>query len=600
MSSDQHRPPTTWKWVLLVLLIALVAGVAISWGWLGPRACTRLVTSSNQVLSKLGWLGLQGLGPQAVPYVIQDLQQRGRAQLWSISRGDGLAKFVAANWQFLSPEQLEEAAPLLLQVELVTRRYYVRGKPIAYDVLQHAVLGLDACHDFVERGEVLEGDEVVASYAMTWAGEALGAPPTGWRTILRASPPGVRSARDGSLVAPGSDAVAKRLQAAGTHNLRISVYLVDDRLSEPLLVGEVTQTITTVASLPDGYFVPVSDPETDRAMKDSLVVEVRVKAMGDQVEFNLSRRGMRLPAAFAGRVVVRVRETGQEVDLGREFSIPAGSWRLLPGRVGISELLPEPGRTYHVQVVLKPDLDCAWLDPTITEYWDGEVASEWLEVGPPPPGQEVERWLKEQPRGALRVQHLLPEVAQAMEKEWEEEWHDWREYGRKIPEVGTRLRKILQAEDDPERRASLVHALGVVGDTESVPLLMGILESPSEDVSVRASAAIFLPALVCADAQKAGQLGELLLRVLESESEDWTLRSAAANGLAILGDPAAVEPLGKVLLGDGDERVREAASRALALFGGPKAKAYLEQALNDESELVRESVAEDPPAGGPR
>jgi len=74
--------------------------------------------------------------------------------------------------------------------------------------------------------------------------------------------------------------------------------------------------------------------------------------------------------------------------------------------------------------------------------------------------------------------------------------------------------------------------------------------------------------------------------------KDPRIRAAAAEALGEVGDPSAIEPLGKALTGDDDSDVREAAAEALGELGLPNAVPILRAGLKDPDSDVREAVVD--------
>jgi len=74
--------------------------------------------------------------------------------------------------------------------------------------------------------------------------------------------------------------------------------------------------------------------------------------------------------------------------------------------------------------------------------------------------------------------------------------------------------------------------------------------------------------------------------------KDPRIRAAAAEALGEVGDPSAIEPLGKALASDADSNVREAAAEALGDVGSPNAIPMLRGGLRDADSDVREAVVD--------
>lgn len=376
-SATEHRRwPKRAAWLLILAVLVLL--VVLFWEWAATEVCLRLATSSNPTMATLGQRGLTWLGSRAVPSLVSWLTSQRTPHRYLA------AHTIGQHWGSLTSEQLRTVAPILLHGSVTIRPYHLPGKPFTYAVWVAPTSQLNSLCDILECVEVLDGSRAVASFEVRrpgWALGPLGPWSTGWRTTLQALPPGIRNSVDGPLAVPGSDEVVRRLQQVGQHAVRITLSMDEARLAQPLRLRQMTQSINTVESLPANYFVPVRDPAVDAVMENLLVPHVQKRA--GSITFG-THGWMSVPTAFAARAVVRIREKGQEFDLDERFCVLAGGYPSgWYGSVRLVDLPLDPGHTYHLQVIFKPDRDGAWLDPRITEYWDGEIESDWVEVTVP-------------------------------------------------------------------------------------------------------------------------------------------------------------------------------------------------------------------------
>jgi HEAT repeat protein len=154
-------------------------------------------------------------------------------------------------------------------------------------------------------------------------------------------------------------------------------------------------------------------------------------------------------------------------------------------------------------------------------------------------GEDILRWLRTRPLqdNPRRIETAPEETAVS--------WDEWVNAGRTIPDIDSRLIKVLEQEEDPVIRSSAGLALGFVGGDESIPPLIRALQSDVPLIAMEAAAA-----------------------------------------LGRLRNPEAVESLGDALKNP-DSNVRANACTALGLLGGEKARAYLKSAEQDDDSFVR-------------
>ena len=147
------------------------------------------------------------------------------------------------------------------------------------------------------------------------------------------------------------------------------------------------------------------------------------------------------------------------------------------------------------------------------------------------------------------------------------------------------LAGLRDALDNASRtvRKAAIEALTYLGDSSAAASLLDILLY-DEFPDVRQAAADALRAL-----DPARTLGRLLA-FLDNDSP--SARQAASRALGHLGDPAAVEALGRVLLFDTDTDVREAAARALGMLSHDGVLEFLFEALRDIDPRVQQASAQ--------
>ncbi len=379
-SATEHRRwPKRAAW-LLILAVLVLLGV-LFWERLAVFICMQMLRRSptaRRTLGYYGQAGLKWLGPRAVPYLVPYLKVRDdpRTTYVQSQRFFAAASVVVHNWSDLTPEQVQAVSPHIFYVTLDAREAYQAGKPVSWTVRVTPCVApaqwWQTWTTWLVTVEPLDEGHSVVSLRLGRRGPRR--IPGDWTMVFDSRMPWVGTV-------PGALEMTRRLQEPGDHAIRVSVALADQRLAEPVPIGQVTRTVNTVESLPPGYFVARSDPVTNEQMKGSLRLDARLD--GDVICFALTKV-REPPTAFAGRVVFRIRERGVEVATAYSESVLPG-WRAasVPPAVPLSELRLEPGRTYHLQVVYKSDPYRAWLDPRITEYWDGEIESAWVEVTVP-------------------------------------------------------------------------------------------------------------------------------------------------------------------------------------------------------------------------
>ncbi len=126
-------------------------------------------------------------------------------------------------------------------------------------------------------------------------------------------------------------------------------------------------------------------------------------------------------------------------------------------------------------------------------------------------------------------------------------------------------------------RSNAALALGLVGNTVAVPALVRLLNADKERMrsySVWALALLRQPSL----------MSHIIERLTDSNHH---VRQCAATGLAVLRDPAACDPLGKVIRTDENEYVLQWATLALGAIGHPDGLPAIEHAFHASSPYVR-------------
>ena len=135
------------------------------------------------------------------------------------------------------------------------------------------------------------------------------------------------------------------------------------------------------------------------------------------------------------------------------------------------------------------------------------------------------------------------------------DWDDWIAKGGEIHDIEPVLRSLLSKQDCDVELPLVAQSLGVLGNSESVPVLIDSLNT-----------------------------------------DDLHLRLQAAAALGELRDERAIRPLGRLLTIEDDENVRANIVIALTSIGGPDAESYLQAATGDPScfvaDLARAGLAE--------
>jgi HEAT repeats len=158
----------------------------------------------------------------------------------------------------------------------------------------------------------------------------------------------------------------------------------------------------------------------------------------------------------------------------------------------------------------------------------------------------------------------------------------------------------LLADELPEVRAEVVHALGSIGGKQALQMLLTASTDP--DVQIEISAIKELANF--RDYLAVRRLLELVApRKKGDVPEDNTVLIASMRSLASLKVRQAVEPLIAIAVVSKrnciyPEEVRAAAATALGQIGGPEASKTLKQLLKDQSMLVRSTSRK--AMGGPR
>jgi HEAT repeat protein len=132
-----------------------------------------------------------------------------------------------------------------------------------------------------------------------------------------------------------------------------------------------------------------------------------------------------------------------------------------------------------------------------------------------------------------------------------EEFNVWLPRGKRLCGVEPALRTLLATRDQTVDLPLVAYALGFLGNSNSVPVLIGTINS-----------------------------------------EDWALRILSVVALGELRDVRAVKPLGSLLGVERDVNVRANIVVALRKIGGATAVSFLETAARDEDAFVRK-IAKD-------
>ena len=132
-------------------------------------------------------------------------------------------------------------------------------------------------------------------------------------------------------------------------------------------------------------------------------------------------------------------------------------------------------------------------------------------------------------------------------------------------------------------RKAAIEALSYLGDPSAAASMLEILLY-DDFPDVRQAAA---------DALRALDPAQALARLLKFLGDDSpSVRQAASRALGHLGDPAAVDALGRALFFDTDAEVREAAARALGMLSHDGVLAFLLEALRDIDPRVQKASAQ--------
>ncbi len=382
-SGAKHRRWPKWAARLLILAVLLLLGFFF-WEWLATEVCLFVACRSKKaVYDNPGCKGLSWLGPRAVPYVVPYLKQpptvshvvpyfeppaHAAREFYSVW-------FVVEQWHNLTPELRDQVAPVLFQIASSVRSHYRPGMSFPYEVRASAVGPFSLVPRLQVRVDLLKGGLLLASYENEHAGFEHG--PWfggGFLPVLRVSPPGLQGV-------PGSDEVMKHLQEPGQYTFRITVTLADPNTSAHFVTEEMDHGVLVAGDLPAESFTGVSNATLDRKMKNCFRVNAALTKDGKALEYVL-RKVAEPPVLFFRRTVIRIKETGQEIAPSHR-----GTYYNHLGRVVepfyLSRLPLEPGRICHLQVVIISDVDEAWRRPSVTRYWDGELASNWVEVTVP-------------------------------------------------------------------------------------------------------------------------------------------------------------------------------------------------------------------------
>jgi len=150
----------------------------------------------------------------------------------------------------------------------------------------------------------------------------------------------------------------------------------------------------------------------------------------------------------------------------------------------------------------------------------------------------AKEWLEMMPYSSRFGEHIeLPMLTQG----------EWIEEGQKIEEIEAALINLMRKNDSSVELPQVAFALGLVGSSECVPVLIDALSH-----------------------------------------NDFRVRKEAAASLGLLGDERSVSSLCRAAAGDEDENVRANAVNALGNIRTPEAIKCVEMALRDESTFVVE------------
>jgi hypothetical protein len=152
--------------------------------------------------------------------------------------------------------------------------------------------------------------------------------------------------------------------------------------------------------------------------------------------------------------------------------------------------------------------------------------------------RQVREWLA---RGGYRVYGVEHEAKLRFD------FQAWIAEGRKIPDMERVLRRMLSERDSTVDLPMVAGALGGLGNSENVKVLIDALRQP-----------------------------------------DRWVRIYAADALGELRDPRAVQPLGMLLADEEDQSVRMSVLSALYEIGDERALRYLKRAASDKDPNVSE------------
>lgn len=178
-------------------------------------------------------------------------------------------------------------------------------------------------------------------------------------------------------------------------------------------------------------------------------------------------------------------------------------------------------------------------------------------------------------------------------------------------EVALRIRKTIESDADPARRAAAANALGEFLDPGGTPFLVKAASDSSPLVRAAAVAALIrmndpdgAPAVATALAD-----GDVAVRKVAVEAAtkvagfkdvpavakllsdvDPAVRGRAADALGVFKAKGSVAGLAALAVNDSDEEVRIDAVNALGEIGDPAARSALEKAANDASSRVRDAA----------
>jgi|GEM_PF-4790077 len=126
-------------------------------------------------------------------------------------------------------------------------------------------------------------------------------------------------------------------------------------------------------------------------------------------------------------------------------------------------------------------------------------------------------------------------------------------------------------------RSNAALALGLIGNMAAVPALVRLLNANKERMR---SYAVWALALL----RQPTLMSHIIERLTDSNHY---VRQCATTGLAVLHDPAACDPLGKVIRTDKNEYVIQWAILSLGTIGHPDGLPALEHAIHSPSQYVR-------------